>query len=480
MAIGSIGSSAGAPINFTGIASGLNTNEIISALLSVERAPITRLSNEQTTLEGQREQLQSLQSSLTQLTFQSQELGSPLLFKSSQTVESSEPTRIAATTTAGAAVGGYEVNVTQLANSAQRTFTFKSPAAADTLTIDGKEFKVAAGESIQNLVKTINSESAATVYAAAIGEATVVLSTRATGATEAEFIKVSDPGGTLVEQAGLAKAGRNAEYTVDGVPATSTSNTVANAIPGVTLNLKALTTTTGPVTIDVQPPAPSTSAITAQVQSFVTLYNSTIATIHKQLTTKPPATPQSASELQTGTLFGDTDLTSLVNRMRQAVYEPIKGLPAEMSSLASIGLSTGAASGSGTPSQAAVEGQLKLNTKELESAIQANPAGVQKMLQGWSTSFAEMINVEAAPGGTLEARLKGDSTQVSELTSRITSMNEMLAVRQQTLQQEFAAMEAVVQQNQAQSSFLSSQLTALLAATTGSSSSSSSKSSSSG
>jgi flagellar hook-associated protein 2 len=478
MTIGSIGSSAGAPINFTGIASGLNTNEIISALLSVERAPIARLSNEQTTLEGQREQLQSLKSSLMQLTFQAQELGSPLLFKTSQTVESSEPTRIAATTTAGAAVGGYEVNVTQLANSAQRTFTFKSPAAADTLTIDGKEFNVTAGESIQELVKTINSESAATVYAAAIGEETVVLSTRATG-TGAEFIKVADPGGTLVEQAGLAKEGRNAEYTVDGVAASSTSNTVANAIPGVTLNLKALTTTTGPVTIDVQPPAPSTSAITTQVQSFVTLYNSTIAAIHKQLTTKPPATPQGASELQTGTLFSDTDLTSLVNRMRRAIYEPIKGLPAEMSSLANIGLSTGTATGGGTPSQAAVEGQLKLNAAELESAIQTNPAGVQKMLQGWSTSFAEMVNVEAAPGGTLEARIQGDSTQVAELTSKITTMNEMLAVRQQTLQQEFAAMEAVVSQNQAQSSFLASQLTSLLAATTGSSSSSS-KSSSSG
>ena len=87
MAIGSIGSPGSAPINFSGLASGLNTNEIISALLAVEREPVNHLSNEQTTLEGQREQLQSLQSSLTQLTFQAEELGSPVLFKTSQTVE---------------------------------------------------------------------------------------------------------------------------------------------------------------------------------------------------------------------------------------------------------------------------------------------------------------------------------------------------------------------------------------------------------
>jgi flagellar hook-associated protein 2 len=477
MSISTVGSSTGSPISFNGLASGLNTSEIVSALLSIEREPITRFSDEQITLEGQRGQLQSIQSSLTQLTFAAQELGSPLLFDTAQSVSSSNPTQIAATTTTGAAVGGYEVNVTQLANSAQRTFTFTSPTAAETLTIDGHEVAVAAGASIQELVKAINSDSEATVYAAALGSETVVLSTRATGATGAEFIKVSDPGATLVEQAGLAKEGRNAEYTVDGVAAISTSNTVTNAIAGVTLNLKALTTVSGPVTVDVEPPAPDVATITAQVQSFVKLYNSTIGAVQTQLTTKPPSTPQGTSELQTGTLFGDSDLGGLLNDMRQQIYQPIAGLPAEMSSLANIGVSTGAPSGIGTPSQSAVEGQLQINTAELESAIQTNPAGVQKMLQGWSKGFQEAIKVQSAPGGVLEARISGDSSQVSELTNRVALMNEMLAVRQKSLQEEFAAMEKVVSQNQAQASWLSSQLATML---TGSASSSSSSSHSSG
>ena len=103
----------------------------------------------------------------------------------------------------------------------------------------------------------------------------MVLSTRETGA-KAGFIAVTDPGGTLVEQAGLAKEGQNAEYTIDGVAGSSASNKLTSAIPGVTLELKALTTTTGPVTVDVQPPGPSVSGIVTQVQAFVTLYNSTI------------------------------------------------------------------------------------------------------------------------------------------------------------------------------------------------------------
>ncbi len=469
-------STAGAPISFNGLSSGLNTGEIISALLGVERAPITHLTDEQVTLEGQRTQLQSIQSSLTQLTFDAQELGSPTLFNTSQAVSSSEPTRIAATATAGAAVGGYEVNVTQLANSGQRTFTFKSPAAAETVTIDGKEIEVAAGATIEDVVKAINSDSTATVYAAAIGKETVVLSTRETGATGAGFIALADPGGTLVEQAGLAKEGQNAQYTVDGVAGSSASNKLTGAIPGVTLELKALTTTTGPVTVDVQPPGPSVSAIVTQVQAFVTLYNSTVATINKQLTTKPLTNPQSAAELQTGTLFGDFELGNLLNGMRQSIYEPGKELPAEMSSLANIGISTGAPTGNTTPSQTTLEGQLTVNTAQLESAIQANPAGVEKMLQSFSKGFEGLLNANAGPGGSMEARLTGDTAQTSELSARITNMNEMLAIRQKTLESEFAAMEKVMAQSQSQSAWLNAQLSSMLASSSGSSSSSKSSS----
>jgi flagellar hook-associated protein 2 len=467
-----IGSSTGAPLNITGLESGLNTGEIISALLGVERAPITHLTDEQTTLEGQREQLQSFQSSLDKLTFAAQELASPTLFHDMQTVSSSDTNQVTATSSSGAAIGGYELEVTQLANSAQRTFTFTSPAAAETLTIDGQEIEVAAGASAQSVAETINADSKATVYAAAVNGETLVLSTRATGATGAEFIKVTDAGGTLVEQAGLAKEGRNAEYSVDGTKASSATNTVTNAIPGVTLNLLALTTTSGPVTIDVQPPAPSASAITTQVQSFVSLYNSTIGAIEKQLNTKPVAGADTAAELKTGTLFGESDLMSLLNSMREAIYEPVAGQPAEMSSLADIGISTGPPSGTATYSQSSVEGQLQLNTAQLEAAVQANPAGVQQMLESWAKGFEQIVNVEAGPGGTLETRIEGDSGQISELTSRVTTMNEMLAVRQKSLQEQYAAMEAAIAKSKAEGEYLTQQL-AELDSSSGSSSSSS-------
>jgi flagellar hook-associated protein 2 len=447
-------SAVGVPLNITGLGSGLDTNSIISALMAAERQPVTRMSGEQAKLQAQQQQLQSIQSSLQQLSFAAAEFSLPSLFVTSQGVTSSEPTRVGATASAGAGPGGHEVTVTQLANSSQRTFAFTSPASEDTITIDGQEIAVKAGASAKEVASAINANGKATVYAAVLDSGTLVLSNRATGATGSEFIKVSDSGGTLVEQAGSGREGKNAEYTVDGVPGSSASNTVENAIPGVTLSFNGLTSL-GPVTVNVAPPAPSTSAIQAQVQSFVNLYNSTISQLQKQLATKP-----SAGESNVGSLFGDSELSGLLTRMRQSMYEPMSGLPAGMSNLANIGVTTGAPTGGGS-SQTAIEGQLKLNAPELESALATDPASVEKMLQSWSQSFQGLVNGEAEAGGALEARINGDGTQISSLGRQIDTLDELLVERQKALQATYAKLEGVLSENQSQATWLAGQITSL-------------------
>jgi flagellar hook-associated protein 2 len=458
----SVGATASSPIAVSGLASGLDTSSIISALMAVEREPVTRMTDAQEKLQGQQKELETVQSSLQQLALAASEFSMPSLFETSQAVISSEPTRVSAATSDGAGIGGYEIEVTQLANSAQRTFTFTSPAAEDTLTIDGNSFTVKAGESAKELADTINSDSSSTVYAAVLEGDTLVLSNRATGNTGTEFIQVSDPGGALVEKAGTAKEGKDAEYKLDGVAGTSASNTVSNAIAGVTLTLNGLTTT-GPVTINVQAPGASVSTVEAKVQSFIKLYNSTVEAIQKQLSTKPIAKPTSASEYGTGTLFGDFELESLLSNMRQSMYEPIAGLAAEMSSPANIGISTGAASAGGA-SQASIEGLLTLSSTKLAEAVQTNPAGVQQMLEKWSQGLQSTLEAVAGPGGTLEARTNGDTTQITELTSQITTMNEMLALREKALQATYAQLESAISQNTSQADWLTSQEASLVAA----------------
>jgi flagellar hook-associated protein 2 len=456
----SVNSAGGAPLSISGLASGLDTTSIISALMGAEREPVTRLTNEQAKLQAEQTELQSIQGSLQQLTLAASEFSLPSLFESAQKVVSSEPSRVSATTSGGAGVGGYEVEVTQLANSAQRTFAFTSPSSEDTITIDGQEFKVTAGEGAKSLAATINSASGATVYAAALENGTVVLSSRTTGKTGAEFINVTDPGGTLSEEAGTAKEGKNAEFKVDGVAGTSSSNTVTDAIAGVTLTLGGLTTT-GPVTVDVQAPGPNASAVEAQVQAFIKLYNSTVEAIEKQLNTKPSDKPQTSGESITGTLFGDEQLTSLLNSMRQTMYQPIAGLSSAMSSPADIGVSTGAATGGAGTSQSAFEGVLTLNPTKLSEAVQSNPDGVEHMLQQWSQGLQRVVSAVGEPGGALEVRVNGDESQITQLSTQIASMNEILTQREKALQATYAQLESVISQNTAQSDWLTKQTESL-------------------
>ncbi len=451
-----INSSGSAPITITGLASGLETSKIIGALMQAQREPVTHLTQEEQRLKAEQSELQGIQSSLQQLSAAASEFSSPTLFESSQTVSSSEPSRVGAAMASGsgAGVGGYEVEVTQLANAAQRTFTFKSPTQAETITIEGHEFKLSAGETAKQLASAINTDSSATVYAAVLEGETLVLSNRATGNTGTEFIKVTGAAGVLTET-GKAKEGKDAEFKVDGVAGTSATNTVTNAIAGVTLTLSGLTQT-GPVTIDVGAPGPSASAVEAQVQSFVKLYNSTVETIQTELKTKPPVKPGNG-EFGIGTLFGDTELSGLLDSMRTTMYEPIVGLEANMSSPFNIGISTGDPTGESASSQSSLEGLLTIEPTKLSEAVKANPVGVQQMLVQWSQNLQSLVNAAGGPGGSIEGRTTGDASQITELTSQIANMNEMLANREKALQATYAELETVISKNSAQGDWLTQQ-----------------------
>jgi flagellar hook-associated protein 2 len=451
----SVNSTTSSPISISGLASGLDTSSIIAALMQAEREPVTHLSGEESKISASKTELQSVQSSLQKLAQEASEFTLPSQFESSQTATSSESARVSAVAGAGAAIGGYEVEVTQLANAAQRTFTFTSPADEQTLEIEGQEFKLKAGGSAQELADAINSDSKATVYAAVLANGELVLSNRATGASAkaGEFIKVTDAGGALVEKEGTAKEGKDAEYKIDGTEGSSSSNTVTDAIPGVTLTLSSLTTA-GAVTIDVGAPGLNTSTLESRMQSFIKLYNSTVEAIQKQIATKPIAKPEESSEYSTGTLFGDTEMTSLLDSMRATMYEPGKGLATTMSSPLDIGVSTGAATGSEGTSQAALEGQLTLDTGKFSEAVATNPAGVQKMLQQWSQGLQGLVEGVAGAGGTMEARINGDESQITQLTGQINNMNEMLAHREKALQETYAALESAISQNTEQGDWL--------------------------
>jgi flagellar hook-associated protein 2 len=469
-------------LQVTGLASGLDTNAIVTALMATQQQQVTNLTNQQTGLTAMNTQLTSIQAALSKVATDAQALGNPSLFSFTQTISSTNPTLVGATATSnnGAVVGGYQVSVSNLASASQRTFSFTSPSSADTITIDGQQISLAAGASAQDLVNSINSNQNATVWATVTaspsgGPATVVLSDRATGApdTPTDFINVSDPGGALTEQTQFAQAGINAAYTINGGPTQySSSNTITGApvsgtpnsttgqgatqtIPGVSLSLNGVTGST-PVSVTVGSPAPSTTNIQAAVQQFVTDYNSAISTIQTQLAQAP-----SSSDPTQGTLFGDSDLQQLLSTMRQQMDATVGGLTGGVTSMLDIGVSTGAASGSGAPSQSAISGNLTIDANALTQALTNNSTGVHQMLQSWSIGFSFMVDNEASPGGVISQRIQGDSTQINYLGNQIDNLNTANAAKQADLVQQFAQMEAMLSSSQSTSSWLTSQIASL-------------------
>jgi flagellar hook-associated protein 2 len=447
----------GTPLQVTGLASGLNTNAIVQALMQANQQQVTNLTNQQSALNAKNAQLTSIQTALQTVAADAQALMDPSLFAQTQTVTSTNSTLVGATATSGkgAVEGGYQVGVTQLANSAQRTFTFTSPAAADTVTIDGQQISLGAGASAQDLVNAVNTNSNLDVWATTTSSGTVVLSERNTGQQTGSYIQVSDTQGSLTEQASLAQAGQNAQYTVNGVAGTSASNTVTTAIPGVTLSLNGLTTSSGTVTVNVAAPATNTQGIQTALQQFIKDYNAAITQIQTQLAQKPSSTDPTQ-----GTLYGDPGLNDLLSHMRTAMYTPGSGLPTSMSSLLNIGVSTGASSGQG-PSQSTLAGDLTLNVTTLTAALQSNSSGVHQVLSSWANSFSSLVNAQAGPGGAMFTRMQDDNTQVSNLATQISNLNAVNAQKEKALVKQFSAMEAALSQSQSVSVWLTSQINAL-------------------
>jgi flagellar hook-associated protein 2 len=470
----------GTPLQVTGLASGLDTNAIVQALMAAQQQQLTNLQNQQAGITALNTQLTSIQTALQKVAADAQALGSTSLFANTQTVTSTDSTTVGATLTSssnGAVTGAYQVAVSALASASQRTYSFTSPASADTVTIDGKTISLAAGATAQDFANAVNASSSVDVWATVTnnptsGAATVVLSDRATGqpAVSGSFISVSDTAGALSEQTAYAVAGTNAQYTINGVAGQSSSNTISGApdsstpsstspgatqtIPGITLSLNGLTGST-PVTVDVGAPAPSTTNIQTAVQQFITDYNSAISTIETQLSQTPVSNDPSQ-----GTLYNDSDLTQLLASMRETMDKSFTE-PSNITSMLDIGVSTGATTGTGAISQNALSGNLTLDASTLTSALTSNPTGVQSMLTSWSISFSGLVNSEAAPGGTIDQRVQADDTQSSYLGTQIQNMIQANTLKQQQLVQQFASMEAALSQSQSTSSWLTSQLAAL-------------------
>ena len=398
-------------LSSAGIGSGLNVTSLVSQLMATQQQPLLNLQTQQATYQAEISAYGSLAGTLSTLQTDASNLSSANLY-SAYTATASASGFFTSSANATASAGSYGLAITNLAQAnklasnthyaststtvGSGTVTFQfgtttagspptfSPSAtqgAQTLTIDS------AHNSLAGISAAINSANVG-VTASVANDGSgyrLVLTSNNSGA--ANSLKVSTTGSLSAlsydPTAGSNSmtqtvAGKDAMFTLDGMAMTSASNTVTNAIQGVSLTLTQPTTT--PLTLTV---AANTALIQSAVQSFVTDYNAAQASI-KSLTAYNATTKTAAI------LTGDSTVMSVQTQLRAILNTPLSTAGGGLNNLADVGITFNK------------DGTLALNTATLGSVL-ADPS------KNIATLFAS-VGVPSDPlvkFGTATAAAKG-------------------------------------------------------------------------
>jgi flagellar hook-associated protein 2 len=443
-----------AGIQIGGIASGMDTESIITQLMSIESAPRARTARQQVTLQARQDALRQIDTKLTNLKLAAGDLRSAAIWTPTQAISSGNESVLTARQLAGAAPGGYTVNVSSLASADSRTYAWNG---GGSLTVDYKTAGSAqsktfdlTGMSIDDAVSTINSDDGSPVWAVNVG-GKLSLSRRETGDHSNWGFDASGPAvGALTS----SRDGSNAAYTVagDATVYTSHTNVATDGLPGLELTLKS----TGTSTVTVSTPAAKSDDVAAKLKAFVTAYNDAVDLVRSKLTEKRVVNPQSDDDAKLGALYGDDSLDSVLTSMRQAISSA--GLDA-------LGVSV-ASTGSGT-SPDALAGKLTFNQATFDAAWAAGPSAVKAKLgssdaPGFAQAFEAVLDpITRAGDGLIDQRVGDADREISYIKDSLASMDLRLQAREDLLRKQFTAMEQALAASQSASSSLAGQLAQL-------------------
>nr|WP_320009552.1 flagellar filament capping protein FliD [uncultured Desulfobulbus sp.] len=441
-------------IQFGGLATGLNTSTIIEQLMEIERTPITRLEADQTWLNSRLEAYQELDTRLKSFSDGIKDLNysSTLLQRS---VKQSSESYLSASANANAVTGAsYQVEVVSLAQvqkSVSETGYADTSSAlfgSGTLTInvDGTDHQITINDennSLAGIVKAIN-EADIGLSAGIINTGTDTdpyrLSLTGENVATAFTLDASGlVGGEALSIGTPVQAASQAHIRVDTVDIYSDSNTLSEAIPGVTLDLVKAeegTTTTLNVNVDKE-------NIKTAISAFAEGYNEVISFI----------TEQSAyGGTESGVLGGDASINAVKRRLQNLLTETTanSGIFKAMSQL-------------GFETQK--DGTIELNETTLNNAINNNLDDIATLLAGEdgvtgiATKFKNYLYDMTNSGtGLYKTKKESIETNLGKIEEQITTTEARLEMRQKTLESQFSAMETLVSSLNSQSDYLTQQM----------------------
>jgi flagellar hook-associated protein 2 len=454
------GSTGAALITSTGVGSGLDIGAIVSELTTAEgSAQQTQITTQQTSLNAQVSAFGTFTSSLAtlQATLSTLEVPSELAGYSATVAD---PTIATVTADSTAVAGTYSFAVQNLASSAVLT---SAPVTDPTTAIGTGTLNIAVGSASESITIDSTNNTLSGIANAINGAANnpgvtasiitttdgarLVLSGSTTGAAGAITTTETDSGTGLsslvydpahhVTNLTDTTPAADANFTVNGYPATSSSNVVTTVLTGVSINLlKASATTTStavppvttstPTTLTI---APDTANAATSIGTFVTALNGVLSAV--QTLTGYDATTQTA-----GPLNGNATLQSFQNQLENILDTVTSSGSAGAHSLSDLGYLEDATSGTFTN-----------NSTTLTNALTSNLASVQKLLggsTGIATQIDKLIYGYTGPGGLMSTVTQGLKTGLASAATQQTNLTAQLAIYSATLTTEYNAMDNAV------------------------------------
>jgi flagellar hook-associated protein 2 len=334
--------------SINGVISGLNTDEIITKLLELEKAPITRLQSKKDTLNAKISAWQDANTRILALKTKADTLASEATFKV-KTFLSDDESVLKGSAGTNAEAGTYYLKVSRLARAQQQ----KSIGYADTSTtkVGTGSISIKIGNGVEKVItiddtnntllglKDAINGAGAGVSAAIVNDGSstnpyrLVLTSNTIGEDGAITINTENLTGGTAPTFTIMQAAQNAEVTLgEGAGAITivrNSNQISDLIPGVTLNLQKVDTTKT-ITVTI---GNDTEALKQNIKDFVNQYNNLINFVNEQF--KYDTTTNTS-----GTLFSDGDLQTIQADLVSKAFNAVDGLDGPLKMLSQIGITS--------------------------------------------------------------------------------------------------------------------------------------------
>jgi flagellar hook-associated protein 2 len=393
-------------VNFSGIASGLDTDLIIQSLLVNQQLRVdainTRIEDDAT----RRRAFTDVKTSLD--TFQDLVNDFSDEVFENRTIESTDESVLTATADGDSTLAQYDIVVNQLATRSVATFGAAQGSAnavigAGSLNINlqgGESFNVTltdSGSTLTDLRTAINDQYGSDLQASIIevnpGSFELVVSTLNTGA-DFEILDDGDAGQSNI--VGFSNAGpitteqsaQNASFTLDGINITRAGNEITDVLEGVEFTLRGTGSTNLGIETDLD-------RIVSDFQEFANGYNDVLSQIDR------------VTNRETGVLAGDNDLNGLRTSLQGFITRFVpnidqinirSGGEVGITSLSQIGFETNSRTGA-----------ISVDAEDLRTALEDNFTEVQNLVLGNSTSSNPNVALSSNTGNAFSGTITLDT-----------------------------------------------------------------------